>query len=158
MAILLPAERRDAVRHEIAYAIVGVAAGHSDVWRSKAIQLGSPGASSHSPNLLLYPWYGLCPDSHLFVSVRPPGLTGFVCEEGAHDEPVDVIKWKRNAETWAHGPGAKKMSETFPEPVPSAAFWYRGDGLRHPVRGREVGQRAVDGESGFGPSVRYSPR
>ena len=122
MAILLPDERRDAVRHEVAHAIVGVAAGHSDVWRSKAIELGSSGATSHSPNVLLYPWYGLCPDGHSFVSVRPPGLTGFVCEEDAHDKPVEVTTWKRNARSRAHDPGVKKMAETFPEPVPSPAF------------------------------------
>lgn len=70
----------------------------------------------------LYPWYGLCPDDHLLVSVRPPGPDGFACEDKAHDEPVQ-LKWsKRNAKSRAFDPGVKKMVETYPEPVPAPAY------------------------------------
>jgi len=122
MAILLPAERRDAVRHEVAHAIVGVAAGHSDVWKRKAIELGGSGSTSHSPSALLYPWYGMCPDDHPLISVRPPAATGFICEDDSHDEPVELKWWKRNAKSRALDPGVKKMAEMFPEPVTAPAF------------------------------------
>ena len=122
IAMLTPAERRDAVRHEVAHAIVGVAAGHSDVWRKQAIELGGSGAESHTVDGLQYPWYGLCPDEHGFVSVSPPGARGFVCEHDSHEEPVPVKRWKKNAKSRALDPGVKKMAETFPEPASAPVF------------------------------------
>lgn len=122
VAMLSRAERRDAVRHEVAHAIVGVSVGHSDVWRDKAIELGGTGADSLVVSWELYPWYGLCPDDHPFVSVRPPGPDGFACEDKAHDEPVPVKLSKRNGKSRAFDPGVKKMAETYPEPVAAPAF------------------------------------
>jgi len=122
MAMLSPAERRDAVRHEVAHAIVGVAAGHSDVWRNKAIEIGGSGATSHTVHWSLYPWYGSCPDGHPFVSVRLSDARGFVCEEDSHEKPVPLEWWKRNAKCRAFDPGVTKMAATFPEPVSTPAF------------------------------------
>lgn len=122
VAMLNPAERRDAVRHEVAHAIVGVAAGHSDVWRDRAIELGGTGADSLPVSWKLYPWYGICPDDHPFVSVDPPGPDGFACEDKAHDEPVPLKLSKRNANSRAFDPGVKKMAETYPEPVSAPTF------------------------------------
>lgn len=122
VAMLSRAERRDAVRHEVAHAIVGVSADHSDVWRDKAIELGGTGADSIVASWELYPWYGLCPDDHPFISVTPPGLDGFACEDKVHDEPVP-LKWsKRNVKSRAFDPGVKKMAESYPEPVSAPAF------------------------------------
>ena len=107
--MLSPAGRRDAVRHEVAHAIVGVAAGHSDVWRDQAVELGGTGADSDSVSWDLYPWRGQCPDDHPFLSVDPPGPDGFACQNEAHDEPVP-LKWsKRNVASRAFDPGVKKM-------------------------------------------------
>lgn len=122
IAMLSRAERRDAVRHEVAHAIVGVSAGHSDVWRDQAIELGGTGADSVAVRGELYPWYGLCPDDHAFVSVRPPGPDGFACEDKAHDEPVPLKLSKRNVKSRAFDPGVKKMAETYPEPLSAPAF------------------------------------
>lgn len=122
VAMLSPAERRDAVRHEVAHAIVGVSAGHSDVWRDQAIELGGTGSDSLVVRGTLYPWYGLCPDDHPFVSVRPPGSDGFACENKAHDEPVPLKLWERNVKSRAFDLGVKKMAESYPEPVPAPAF------------------------------------
>lgn len=122
VAMLSAAERRDAVRHEVAHAIVGVAAGHSDVWRNMAIELGGSGVESPVVAGLLYPWYGLCPEGHAFVSVLPPGATGFVCEDDSHEEPLPVERYKRNSRSRAFDPGVKMMSETFPEPASVPVF------------------------------------
>lgn len=127
MAMLDAAERRDAVRHEVAHAIVGVAAGHSAVWSGKAIELGGSGLAELTPSPLLYPWYGLCPDEHPFVSVHPPSATGFICEHDSHDEPVEVKRWKRNAKSRAHDPAVKRMAETHPEPEPSPPAFSVGE-------------------------------
>jgi hypothetical protein len=122
VAMFTPAARRDAVRHEVAHALVGVAAEHSDVWKQKAIELGSSGADAHQVSWSLYPWYGLCPDGHEFVSIDPPGTTGFLCEDKAHDKPAPVERFKRNAKSRAFDPGVKKMVETYPEPVSVPEF------------------------------------
>lgn len=122
LALLTPEQRRDAVRHEVAHALVGVASGHSEVWRKAAVDLGGSGAESHTVDGLLYPWYGQCPDDHGFVSLTPPRATGFVCEDASHEEPVP-LKWStRNAKSRALDPGVKKMAETYCEPSSTPAF------------------------------------
>lgn len=122
LAMMSPSERRDAVRHEVAHVLAGVAAGHSQVWRDRAIALGSTGSDSISINGLLYPWYGFCPDDHPFVSLDPPGSAGFVCEDDAHDEPEAVTLWKRNPKSRAFDPGVHLMVEAYLEPVSKPAF------------------------------------
>jgi hypothetical protein len=122
IAMLTPAERRDAVRHEVAHVIVGVAAEHSDVWKQKAIELGGSGAEEHHVNPSLYPWCGLCPDDHQFVSVDPPGATGFQCGDKAHDKLVPIDRFIRNAKSHVFDPGVKKMVETYPEPASVPEF------------------------------------
>ncbi|WP_277209232.1 hypothetical protein [Isoptericola croceus] len=127
IALLAPAERRDTVRHEVAHAIVGAAAGHSEAWRSKAIELGGSGLAQLTHSALLYPWYGRCPDGHAFTSVRPPASTGFTCRDDSHDEPVELEWWEKNAKSRALDPGVKRMAEEFPEPEPPAPAFSVGE-------------------------------
>ena len=122
MSMLPAAERRDAVRHEVAHAIVGVAAGHSDVWRNMAIELGGSGAEQHDLAVELYPWKGGCPKGHVFHSVRPPGVAGFVCADASHEEPPPLEWHQRNSKSRAFDPGVKMMAETFPEPPSVPVF------------------------------------
>lgn len=116
VAMLTSPVRRDVVRHEIAHAIVGVAAGHSDVWKQKAAELGCLGTEEHGVDPSLYPWRGTCPDGHDFVSVDPPGAAGFLCEDEDHGKPVPVDQYKKNLESRVFDPGVKKMAATYPEP------------------------------------------
>lgn len=122
LAILSSDGRRDAVRHEVAHAIVGVGEGHSTAWQEMATQLGGTGADTKEVSWTRYPWYGLCPDEHPFVSVRSPGPDGFTCQDSAHDDPVPLKLTKRNAKSLAFDPGVKKMVDSYPEPVSSPAF------------------------------------
>lgn len=122
MAVLTVAERQDAVRHEVAHAIVGVAAGHSDVWEKKAIELGGSGAASLAPDGRRFPWYWRCPDEHVAVFVNPPDASVLLCEDPSHKEPSPMKLWKKNAKSRAFDPGVMKMAEMYPEPASTPAF------------------------------------
>lgn len=122
MAMLTPDARRDAVRHEVAHALVGVAAGHSDVWEQKAKELGSLGLDTLGVRPTLYPWRGYCFDGHEVVSVEPPEANGILCEDGSHDEPVLSEWFERNAKSRAFDPGVQTMVETYPEPASEPEF------------------------------------
>lgn len=122
MAVLTVAERQDAVRHEVAHAIVGVAAEHSAVWEKRAIELGGSGAVSLAPDARRFPWYWRCPVQHLAVSVNPPDGAPLLCEDPSHGEPVPMEPWKKNAKSRAFDPGVRYMAERFPEPASTPGF------------------------------------
>ncbi|MTD13925.1 hypothetical protein GIS00_08210 [Nakamurella sp. YIM 132087] len=122
MAMMTPAERRGAVRHEVAHAIAGVAAEHSDGWKEVVVGLGGSAEDSKLVNPLLYPWFGLCPDDHGFVSVRPPGPNGFLCEDESHDAPVPLKVWRRNPKSRAFDPGVARITDSYPEPKSIPTF------------------------------------
>ncbi len=126
MAMLTPAVRRDAVYHEIAHAIVGVAAGHSESWREKARELGGSGVTAPDVDGGRFPWIGICPSGHPVASIRPPGATEVRCADVSHDEPVLVSRWTTVRKSKFFDGGAKKMSEVHAEP-PSAPQFVAGD-------------------------------
>ncbi|WP_163188075.1 hypothetical protein [Cellulosimicrobium sp. SL-1] len=122
VALFTPAERRDAVRHEVAHALVGVASEHSQEWKLKAVELGGSGTKSQTVSWRLYPWYGLCPDEHGFVSVTPPGPDGFLCTDKTHEQPVKLEWWKKNPRSPALDPGVIRIVEKHPEPPSEPGF------------------------------------
>ncbi len=60
------AEVRDTLLHEIAHALVGPQHGHDEVWRAKAVEIGSTGERCVSPDAprVVGDWVGRCPAGH----------------------------------------------------------------------------------------------
>jgi predicted SprT family Zn-dependent metalloprotease len=68
------AEVNDTILHEIAHALVGPAHGHDDVWRDKALAIGSSATRCVPGNAprLVGPWVGTCPVGHETTRHRQP--------------------------------------------------------------------------------------
>ncbi len=68
------AEVRDTLLHEIAHALVGAGHGHDEVWRAKAVEIGSSGDRCVSPDAPRLPgdWVGRCPAGHERIRHRAP--------------------------------------------------------------------------------------
>lgn len=53
---------KDTIAHEVAHAVVGVGHGHNNVWRSKAIELGSSGQRCGAGMTAVpFKWIATCP-------------------------------------------------------------------------------------------------
>ena len=68
------AEVRDTILHEIAHALVGPEHGHDEVWRAKAIEIGSSGercVRADAPRVA-GDWVGRCPAGHERSRHRAP--------------------------------------------------------------------------------------
>jgi predicted SprT family Zn-dependent metalloprotease len=74
----------DTLRHEIAHALAGPAAGHGPLWKAIAVRLGAtPRACEVSPEIPIKPgaWQATCPTCSRTVHLyrRPRSLAGYYC-------------------------------------------------------------------------------
>jgi len=82
----------ETIRHEIAHALVGHSHGHDDVWRDKALSIGSNGKVTYDGNKIETPvgkWIGVCELGH---RTRPRHRRGnLVCKKD-----LTSIRWVEN--------------------------------------------------------------
>ena len=99
-------EVRNTLLHEIAHALVGPEHGHDEVWRAKAVSLGSDGRRTDDlPDGAEGPWEGRCPAGHVIHQHRRPTRVRSCkrCEPDAFD-PHAIYEW-----TW-RGQSAPMLS------------------------------------------------
>lgn len=90
------AEVRDTILHEIAHALVGPQHGHDEVWRRRALAIGSSGercVSEDSPTVR-GDWLGTCPAGHTVARHRRPQRVRSCsrCTPGVFD-PSAIFEW-----------------------------------------------------------------
>ncbi|MBA2694828.1 MAG: SprT-like domain-containing protein [Actinobacteria bacterium] len=132
-----PEEVRNTVLHEIAHALVGAEHGHDEVWRAKALAIGSDGTRTDDlPDGAEGPWQGRCPAGHTANRHRRPRRVAScrTCSPKAFD-PAAIYEW-----TW-RGQPAPMLSSCWttgpcspcPSRLPDAADrqrrlgWHRGE-------------------------------
>lgn len=60
----------DTLRHEIAHVLVGTGHGHDEVWRKKAIEIGSSGNRLYKPTISVYKWKAECLCDKPFLRIK----------------------------------------------------------------------------------------
>jgi predicted SprT family Zn-dependent metalloprotease len=89
------AEVTDSILHEIAHALVGPAHGHDEIWRRKALAIGSsatrcvPGSAPR----LQGPWVGTCPMGHETTRHRQPTRVQSCGQCSRNFDPLAVLDW-----------------------------------------------------------------
>lgn len=90
-----PEAVRNTVLHEIAHALVGAEHGHDDVWRARALAIGSDGTRTDDlPDGAQGPWQGRCPAGHTVNRHRRPSRVASccACSPRAFD-PTAIYVW-----------------------------------------------------------------
>jgi predicted SprT family Zn-dependent metalloprotease len=89
------AEVTDTILHEIAHALVGPAHGHDEVWRDKALAIGSSATRCvpiTAPKLA-GPWVGVCPAGHRTTRHRQPTRVQSCGQCSRSFDPLAVLDW-----------------------------------------------------------------
>ncbi len=85
--------------HEVAHALAGPAAGHGQLWKAIARDLGYEGKRLHGGAIAdeLAPWVGSCPNGHVHYRYRTPTRTVSCAKCSRRFDPRLQITWERRA-------------------------------------------------------------
>ncbi len=88
-------EVRDTLLHEIAHALVGPQHGHDEVWRAKAVEIGSTGERCVSPDAprVEGDWLGRCPAGHERHRHRAPTRLASCARCSGTFDPRHLLTW-----------------------------------------------------------------
>lgn len=85
--------------HEVAHALAGKRAGHGQLWRSTARELGYVGRRTHDGSVAdeLAPWRGTCPAGHELYRYRRPSRPMSCGKCSRRFDESHLISWSHRA-------------------------------------------------------------